>query len=157
MVITPMSAEQCHQLLARVGFGRLACAKDNQPYIVPTYFACQDGSVYGFSLVGQKINWMRANPRVCVEADEVKGQFDWQTVIATGRYEELTDDPQFSEERALAYGLLQQRYMAWQTPYEIFQKRKADEGSPPVLYSVRIEEITGLMARPKPFESASPF
>ena len=125
MIITPMSPEECRDLLARVSFGRLACAKNNQPYVVPTYFACHDGNIYGFSLAGQKIDWMRANPRVCLEADEVKDEFHWQTVIATGHYEELTDDPKFSAERALAHSLLQQRYMAWQMPYEIFQQRKA--------------------------------
>jgi uncharacterized protein len=155
MVIHSMDAERCRQMLARVGYGRLACAKDNQPYIVPTYFAFEGDNVYGFSLEGQKVAWMRANPRVCLEADEVASQFDWKTVIATGRYEELTDAPRFRTARALARKLLQQRYMAWQTPYEILHHRQTRESDPPVFYRIHIEHMSGLAAKPEPFEAAA--
>jgi uncharacterized protein len=157
MAITTMDAEQCRRMLAQVGFGRLACARNNQPYVVPTYFACEGESVYGFSLAGQKIEWMRDNPLVCLEADEVKSHSAWKTVIATGRYEELTDAPEFNSERTLAERLLQQRYVAWQTPYQLFHHRQAGESGAPVLYCIRIERLTGLMAQPEPFESAAPF
>jgi hypothetical protein len=155
MVIQSMDAEQCRTMLARVGYGRLACSKDNQPYIVPTYFACEGDNVYAFSVEGQKVAWMRANPRVCLEADEVTSQFDWKTVIATGRYEELTDAPEFRTERALAEKLLQQRYMAWQTPYEILHRRQIRETGPPVFYRIRIEHVSGLSAKPEPVEAAA--
>ena len=154
MIITSMDAERCRRMLARIGYGRLACAKDNQPYVVPTYFACEGDNVYAFSVEGQKIAWMRANPRVCVEVDEVAGQFEWETVIATGRYQELTDAPEFRSERAFAEKLLQQRYMAWQTPYEILHRRQVRESGPPVFYCIRIEHISGLSAKPESLDAA---
>ena len=152
MVIQNMDAERCRKMLARIGYGRLACTKDKQPYIVPMYFASEGNNVYGFSVEGQKIDWMRANPLVCLEVDEVTSQFDWKTVIATGRYEELTDAPEFRTERTLAEKLLQQRYMSWQTPYEILYHQRARESSSPVFYAVRITHISGLAAKPEPFE-----
>jgi len=66
MVISEMSAEECRDLLARVGFGRLASAHLNQPYIVPIYFAYDRDRLYGFTTLGRKIEWMRSNPLVCV-------------------------------------------------------------------------------------------
>ena len=88
MLIQEMSPHGCRDLLARLGLGRLGCARNNQPYIIPIYFAYEPDRLYGFSTVGQKIEWMRANPLVCVEADEVVNHNDWASVIVLGRYEE---------------------------------------------------------------------
>jgi len=34
---------------------------------------------------------MRDNPKVCIEVDQIVDQFHWTTVVASGRYEELSD------------------------------------------------------------------
>ena len=49
--------------MTRSVFGRLGCASDNQPYVVPTYFAYEPYQLYGFATVGRKIEWMRKNPK----------------------------------------------------------------------------------------------
>ena len=71
---------------------RLACARENQPYVVPVYLSYYEatGCLYGFTTRGQKIEWMQANPLVCVEVDEMTAHNQWVSVIAMGRYEELT-------------------------------------------------------------------
>ena len=68
---------------------RLACSFENQPYIVPVYLAYAARALYGFATMGQKIDWMRANPKVCVETDGVRSQTDWWSVVVQGRFEEL--------------------------------------------------------------------
>ena len=70
-LIQELTRQASLDLLARTRLGRLACTQGNQPYIVPLYFAYKDECLYGFSTTGQKIEWMRANPLVCIEADEV--------------------------------------------------------------------------------------
>jgi nitroimidazol reductase NimA-like FMN-containing flavoprotein (pyridoxamine 5'-phosphate oxidase superfamily) len=157
MVIKQIGGEECRKMLAETGFGRLACAKDNQPYVVPIYFACEGENIYLFSTEGKKIEWMRANPKVCLEVDVVEGQFNWKSVIVTGRYRELGDSPEANAEREAAERMLQQRYMAWQAPYQIMQRREDGHGGPAIVFSIRIEEISGLAAEPGPFESAAPF
>ena len=67
MLISEMSGEECRDLLSRLGFGRLACAHQNRPYIVPIYFAYEPDHLYGFATMGQKVEWMRSNPLVCVD------------------------------------------------------------------------------------------
>src|SRR5579871_3933811 len=94
MVIKEMSRDQCLEVLSGARLARLACAKDGQPYIVPVYIAYEspdDGEprLYGFTTPGQKVEWMRANPLVCVEVDDVTAPDHWVSVIITGRYEEL--------------------------------------------------------------------
>jgi hypothetical protein len=94
MLIREMTREECLRTLAAARLAKLACAHENQPYVVPVYLAYREPSsgeacLYGFTTLGQKVVWMRANPLVCVEVDEVVTYDQWVSVIATGRYEEL--------------------------------------------------------------------
>lgn len=98
MVIREMNKEECLQVLAASRLARLACARENQPYVVPAYLSyCEaTGCLYGFTTRGQKVEWMRANPLVCVEVEEITSYDQWVTVIVTGRYEELEATPESS-------------------------------------------------------------
>jgi nitroimidazol reductase NimA-like FMN-containing flavoprotein (pyridoxamine 5'-phosphate oxidase superfamily) len=69
---------------------------------VPVYFVYEKDSLYSFSTVGQKIEWMRANPLVCVEVDEVVNPQQWVSVVVFGRYEELLDAPEWQGAREVA-------------------------------------------------------
>src|ERR1700682_752492 len=107
MVITELTRSACLELLTRAHLGRLACAQVNQPYVVPFYFVYYNDCLYSFSTVGQKIEWMRVNPFVSVQADEIVNQEQWKSVIISGRYEELPDTPEWAVERATATTLLE--------------------------------------------------
>jgi nitroimidazol reductase NimA-like FMN-containing flavoprotein (pyridoxamine 5'-phosphate oxidase superfamily) len=95
MVIREMSRKECLRVLFGARLARLGCARKNQPYVVPVYLAYDEasGCLYGFTTPGEKIEWMRANPLVCVEVDEVTADDRWVSVIAFGRYEELPKPP----------------------------------------------------------------
>lgn len=146
MRINKMQDRDCRETLRRLGFGRLGCARENQPYIVPIYFAYEPDHLYGFATFGQKIEWMRANPHVCVEADEVFSKDNWVSIVVLGRYEELPDTPQYAQERRKAQSLLEKRAMWWQTAYVESNVRGQSDPSSPVFYCVHIEEISGLRA-----------
>ena len=113
MLIRELTRQESLDLVARTHLGRLGCSQGMQPYIVPIHFAYQNNCLYGFSMPGQKIDWMRANPLVCVEADHMSGE-QWTTVVVFGRYEELSDAAEMRSELALALGLLQQRASWWE-------------------------------------------
>jgi len=72
MRIQEVNREKSLELLANLRLGRIACAQAAQPYVVPFYFAYDDGYLYSFSTVGQKIRWMRANPLVCVQTGAIR-------------------------------------------------------------------------------------
>ncbi len=80
---------------------------------MPLYFASAPGCLYGFATMGQKIEWMRVNPTVCVEADEVRSHKDWASVVVRGRYEEFPDTPQYSKQRQEAQSILENRGRWW--------------------------------------------
>ncbi len=148
MLIQELTRQESLKVLARTHLGRLACARGMQPYIVPIHFAYQDNWLYSFSVLGQKIDWMRANPLVCVEADQMRRE-EWTTVVVFGRYEELSDTSKFQSERTLAFNLLQQRAMWW----EHGGAKKMPAGAPaavPVFYRIKIEQITGRRAASEP-------
>lgn len=96
MVIREISRKECLRVLAEAKLARLACAHANQPYVVPVTLAYDEvsGCLYGFTTLGQKVEWMRANPLVCVEVDEIGAYNQWVSVIVTGRYEELPQTAQ---------------------------------------------------------------
>src|ERR1039458_10298930 len=153
MLVREMSRQECEDLLARTGFGRLACARDNQPYIAPMYFAAEPGLLYGFATMGQKIKWMRLNPLVCVEADEVRSHTEWSSVIVLGRYEELPDIPENSKRIHHAQQLLEKlRSLWWQTGVAAAQTRGDFDRDIASFYCIHIEEISGRRASPDPVE-----
>jgi nitroimidazol reductase NimA-like FMN-containing flavoprotein (pyridoxamine 5'-phosphate oxidase superfamily) len=148
-----MSRPECVELLARLGFGRLACARDNQPYIAPIYFASDPGHLYGFTTMGQKIAWMRLNPLVCVEADEVLSHTKWSSVIVRGRYEEFPDTPEYFDRRQQAQSLLEKaRSLWWQTGVAAAQTRRDFDRDITAFYCIHIEEISGRCASADPVQ-----
>lgn len=70
MIVKEMTREECAVVVSNSRIARLACANENQPYIVPIYFASAGNHLYSFSMPWQKIDWMRANPKVCIQIDE---------------------------------------------------------------------------------------
>jgi len=55
MQVSELHSGECYELLARLGFGRLACARKNQPYIVPIYFAYEPHILYGFATLVRRL------------------------------------------------------------------------------------------------------
>jgi nitroimidazol reductase NimA-like FMN-containing flavoprotein (pyridoxamine 5'-phosphate oxidase superfamily) len=139
-----MSAKECSIALANAGFGRLACVRNDRAYIVPLYLAAREDTIYAFSMSGQKIDWMRENPHVCVEIDSVENAGDWSSVIARGLYQELSDTPEHESERALARQLLQRRATWWEPgalPVEGGAEPRLHRE--PIIFCIHLSEVTG--------------
>jgi nitroimidazol reductase NimA-like FMN-containing flavoprotein (pyridoxamine 5'-phosphate oxidase superfamily) len=156
VLIREITLRECFEALARASFARLACAKDNQPYVVPVHVAFHeeegDARLYGFTIPGQKAEWMRANPLVCVEVDEVEGNDRWLSIVVFGRYEELPDTPDCAESRRLAIRLLQGHAMWWEpgaTAYELSARRVPIRPLIPIYYQIHIDRVTGHRCTPE--------
>jgi len=145
MVIHELAPDDCRTVMARVHVARLGCARADQPYIVPIlcYYDPEGDCLYSVAAVGQKIEWMRQNPKVCVEFSEIADQFHWTTVVAFGRYEELTESFADSNLRHRARGLFEQHYEWW---YPAMQKPDPTARAKSVVYRIRIDRLTGRRA-----------
>src|SRR4029079_15826948 len=90
MLIRELTNDECIEVLARNHLGHLGCARLDQPYVVPIHFSFDAAPLcaYAFSTVGQKVHWMRDNPKVCLEVAEVTDKQHWVTVVANGVYQD---------------------------------------------------------------------
>jgi len=143
MIIKEMTQQEIRELLERATIGRLACAKDGQPYIVPLTFAYHAVFLYSFTTAGLKVDYMRANPRVCVEFDEISATNNWQSVIVTGLFEELTKEPNHIDSRNTAHTLLNKSAEWWQPAYVKTVIREHERALEPVYFRISILETTG--------------
>ncbi len=139
MIIRELSRKECSEALNASSFGRLGCARENQPYVVPIFFATDDDFIYSFAIPGQKIDWMRVNPKVCLEVDNQSSGNDWTSVIVFGQFTELVD----TDERQRAHGLLQARPMWWEPGASSAVGRDDTAGYTPIFYSISKTSMTG--------------
>ena len=149
MHVKEMTLEECYRALKTAHLGRLGCAHDNQPYVVPIFFAYDGTHLYGsniylLSMFGLKIEWMRANPRVCLEIDNVKNSHDWMSVVVVGRYQELLDTPEYEVTRRHAYDLLSE-HASWWEPAAAVAAEHADQSASfiPIYYRIFIDHLSG--------------
>ncbi len=145
MIIHQMTDDECRTILTRSSVGRLGCTQDDQPYVLPISLVYDADYFYVLATLGQKIEWMRTNSKVCVQVDEIESDSKWISVIANGRYQELPD-PQFADERAHARKLLQKRHHWWETALAERQLKAGDKLIDPIFFRIHIDSVTGLRA-----------
>lgn len=137
-MIKDLSQDKSRQLLLKGHLGRLGCISDGEPYVVPVNYLFDGESALIHSLPGRKIVAMRANPRVCLQVDEMENGFGWQSVLAFGTYQEIDN----RDEREQAMGRLLASFPHL-TPVE--SVITSDAGAPePIVFRIRIDRVTGL-------------
>jgi nitroimidazol reductase NimA-like FMN-containing flavoprotein (pyridoxamine 5'-phosphate oxidase superfamily) len=144
MVIHEMTSQECRQMLARTNLARLACARNNQPYVVPVHVDLEGGFLYGYATMGQKIEWMRENPLVCLEMDELTSREQWATLIVFGKYEELPQTSGHQAARNIAEKLFQQHPMWWEPASVPVVSTKPRT---PIVFRIAVDKVTGRYAR----------
>ena len=142
MRIRELDRVECGDVLSRNDLARLACARHGQPYIVPIHYSfdAARNCLYAFSTVGQKNDWMRENPLVCVEVEEIADKRHWTTVLIFGRYEEMTDSPEDASARRTAQTLFEGRPQWW---LPAAAKVGSHEHPEMVLYRIIIDRMSG--------------
>jgi hypothetical protein len=145
MLIHELTAAECAALLRRINLGRLGCSRFDQPYVVPIHFSFAEGEncIYAFSTLGQKIEWMRRNSKVCLEVEEISDKDHWSTVVVVGRYEELQQTLEDADARQRAEQLFGQRHEWW---LPAAARLTTAERAHVVLYRIRIDRMTGRRA-----------
>ena len=153
MRIIAMSEQECRELLKRVSIGRLGCSLDDQPYVVPVGFSYEPDFIYIFSTLGKKIKWMRQNPKVCLQADEIGNRSNWLSVIVTGTYLELRE-PQYTAQQEHALEQLEQYSEWWRNPLAQRREQTSDLSIETVFFRIDIESMSGLRAMYETEETA---
>lgn len=141
-----LDACQIDEFLKSEIVGRLGCYANGRVYVVPITYVYEDGAIIGHSSDGLKLRMMRENPNVCFEVDRMTDLANWRSVIAWGRYEELSGAP---ADQALAHllGRLLPLTATSETSHPpkdlTHQHRAQTEGLRAVIYRIRLTEKTG--------------
>ena len=118
--------------------------------------------LYGYTALGRKIEWMRTNPLVCLECEEVTTDRVLASLIVFGHYEELPHIPGNEDARRVADRLFQRHPMWWE-PATV--PLGGHERRPPIVFRIHIDSFTGrrtiyepgpLEREAQPLESGQP-
>jgi nitroimidazol reductase NimA-like FMN-containing flavoprotein (pyridoxamine 5'-phosphate oxidase superfamily) len=136
-MITALTEEEARRVLAESKVGRLGCVYQDGPYVVPVNYAFDGDNIYVHSLMGRKLEALRANPKACVQVDEVLDEYHWYSAIAFGTYGEITDPG----ERQRAVRSLLARFPHL-TPVESVPVH--DGQSSVIVFRIKVEKVTGV-------------
>jgi len=100
-----LSRPEIDALLTRNNVGRIAYAFKDRVDIEPINYVYKDGWVYCRTSHGVKFETMERRRWVAFEVDEVRGLFDWQSVVVHGAAYVLKADSPEDERKAFTPGL----------------------------------------------------
>jgi nitroimidazol reductase NimA-like FMN-containing flavoprotein (pyridoxamine 5'-phosphate oxidase superfamily) len=103
--VEDMAPAEMHALLQRESFGHLGCARDGRPYVVPMHYAYDGKELFFFTTEGMKTKFIEANPKVCLQVEEITDSTHWRSVMVIGQAEQLTS----AEELERAMKLITER------------------------------------------------
>jgi len=146
MIVRKMTEAECEAVVSATRLARLACARDGEPYVVPVNIAFAAPYLYSFSMPGQKIDWMRANPKVCVLAEQYASRREWRSVIVNGDFEELPDKIGWKREREHAWSMLGKHSNWWEPGGLKPVPGPVASASTHLFYRVRVNGMTGRQA-----------
>ena len=91
-MIRDLTDTEIKNILVSQVLGRLACTDGNNPYVIPLTYIFDGKHIYGQTNAGKKLKILRKNPKVCFEVDVLTDMFNWSSVLAFGKFEELKDE-----------------------------------------------------------------
>ncbi|MGB3150731.1 MAG: pyridoxamine 5'-phosphate oxidase family protein [Maribacter sp.] len=142
-----LQEKECIQLLSNNYIGHLGYLSGSYPHVVPItyYYDKATHTIISYSSEGHKIAAMRKNPMVSVCVDEINSVADWQSVLAHGKFVELTGIDAKHMLRQFSDGV---KSIINRSPEKNAQfisefSAKIEKEKAPLVFRMEIEEITG--------------
>jgi nitroimidazol reductase NimA-like FMN-containing flavoprotein (pyridoxamine 5'-phosphate oxidase superfamily) len=137
-----LARRECEALLRASTVGRIAFCFHERVDIEPIHYVYDDGWIVFRTASGTKFSMLRHNRWVAFEVDEVRGLFDWRSVVVHGPAYPLDESTEFvlpkARERALA--LLARVVPGTGTDDDPVPARMH-------VFHLKVEELTGRAAR----------
>ncbi len=142
-IFRELDPSECQALLARHNVGRLAISHRDRLDIIPIHYVYDDGWLYGRTAAGNKLEVVEHNRWVAFEVDEVRGLFDWESVVIKGGFYLLRKDGSEHERHLYERGLALVRRLVPEalTPQDPLPERA-------IIFRIHVDEITGRSASP---------
>lgn len=136
---------EVERLLSKEVVGRIGCSDGQRVYVVPISYAYDGTYIYCHTHEGLKVEIMRKNPTVCFEVDHLQNMANWQSVVAHGMFEELTDQALRSDALQQLHGRVlplvssETTHLSRDWPFAPSELNKITG----VTFRIRLEEKTG--------------
>ncbi|TYQ00248.1 hypothetical protein C7447_101858 [Tenacibaculum adriaticum] len=150
-MIKSLQEKESFLILKNNYIGNLGYVFQNKPFIAPiTYFYDEEKNcIICYSNEGHKITAMRKNNNVSLEVSEISSVNKWQSALVQGTFEELkgSEATAYLHDFSLGVKDLIMRKEVRKLDYinEFSSKIYADDM--PIVYLIKVEEITGRMRR----------
>ena len=140
-VFRRLSQIECEQMLARNNVGRVAFTLHDRVDIEPINYVFDSGWIYGRTSHGTKLSTIAHHPWVAFEVDEVKGLFQWQSVVVKGSFYLVEPDTAVSRDPAFTRGVDLLRALIPET-------LTAGDPTPfrTTVFRIHLDEVTGRAA-----------
>jgi nitroimidazol reductase NimA-like FMN-containing flavoprotein (pyridoxamine 5'-phosphate oxidase superfamily) len=146
-MIGKLSDAQIEEVLKRNVLGHLGCNDGFNTYVYPINFLFDGQFIICHSQLGEKIQVMRQNKRVCLQVDEIKNELNWKSVMVLGEFQELEDERnRYYAMKLLVEHMLQVKISeALILPNLIKQSRQlpGQSNSKPIIYRIVMDEKSG--------------
>ncbi len=137
-----LSRDEATALLDSHHVGRLAFSFHDRVDIEPISYVHRDGWLYARTSPGTKLDTAQHHPWVALEVDEVRGLFDWRSVVVRGKIYFLEPElgPRDRQDYDGAVAMLQSIDPDALTRSDATPHRRH-------VFRIHIDEITGRQAR----------
>ncbi len=90
VTVRTLTSDECHAMLAAHHVGRLAYAYKQRVDIEPLHYVADGEWLYLRTAHGTKVSMLEHQPWVALEVDEVRGLFEWRSVVVHGSVQLIT-------------------------------------------------------------------
>ena len=139
-VFRDLSGAECRELIERHHVGRIAFSFRDRVDIQPIHYVHDDGWLYGRTSEGGKLMTLERNRWMAFEVDEVRGPFDWRSVVVQGTFYRLDGESADPDVAAHAVTLLRSVAPSTMSLHDPTPDRT-------VLFRIELRDVTGREAR----------
>ncbi|MDQ2889004.1 MAG: pyridoxamine 5'-phosphate oxidase family protein [Gemmatimonadota bacterium] len=136
-----LTRDESERLLARNNVGRIAFSFHDRVDIEPIHYVFDSGWIYGRTGEGTKLSTLEHHPWVAFEVDEVKGIFEWRSVVVKGAFYLVEADTSMQQDPAFKTAIELLRTLVPET-------LRSDDPVPfrRVVFRIHLDEVTGRAA-----------
>lgn len=140
---------QIKNALLSQAVGRIGCTDGKKPYISPVTYAYDEKDIIGQTKEGMKLNIMRKNPNVCFQVDIITDMANWQSVLVSGTFYELTGKEDVKARDYLFNHVLPLMTSSTIHPHQHEVTEKVDDSNriKPIMYRIKIKEKSGRLEK----------
>lgn len=150
-MIRNLNLKESIKILASNYIGNLSYIYRDRPYVVPItyFFDVENDVIIGYSGEGHKIRAMRKNDNVSLSVSEVDSVNSWNSVLAQGKFNELSGSDAKAQLHVFSLGVKDLIINKEHRKLDFISEfsAKVYKEDLPIVFQIRVEEITGKMRR----------